>query len=342
MDFRSLFDIKNLEKLKKLDEIEPRHYRVAIIALISLIILMGLSGLIAFSLTLRGQEQTLVPNVVDMELSTALIRLQEKELYPRVSLRFSSNPETRGKILEQDPSAGAIVKAGRRISLVVSRGAAQDKVGDYVGQTLDEVKIHLQTVFGSTRQLITVREPPVYVYDKSPAGTILQQSPAPTVDLSGPTQLDFVVSRGPEQAKVKVPDLVGLSLQDAALQIEKSGIAFQFTVRTPEGRERPGTVVAQLPAPGTLEDPLAPVSIVYAVTPKTEGVVTGLFSQPLPEYPYPLKTVLYAEPPAGARIPLLTVDHPGRLFTMPYAVPDGSVLVLQVLNKVVARVEAGR
>ncbi|HUW70246.1 MAG TPA: PASTA domain-containing protein [bacterium] len=339
MDFRSLFDIKNL---KKLDDIDPRHYRIAIISLVSLIILMGLSGLIAFSLTLHGQEQTLVPNVVDMELSAALIRLQEKELYPRVSLRFSSNPETRGKILEQDPSAGAIVKAGRRISLVISRGAAQDKVGDYVGQTLDEVKIHLQTVFGSTRQLITVREPPVYVYDKNPAGTILEQSPAPNVDLTGPTQLDFVVSRGPEQAKVKVPDLVGLPLQDATLQIEKSGIAFQFTMRAPEGRERPGTIVAQLPSPGTLEDPLAPVSIVYAVTPKTEGVVTGLFTQALPEYPYPLKTVLYAEPPSGARIPLITVDHPGRQFTMPYAVPEGSVLVLQVLNKVVARVEAGR
>jgi len=339
MDFRSLFDIKNL---KKLDEIDPRHYRIAIISLVSLIILMGLSGLIAFSLTLHGNEQTLVPNVVDMELSAALIRLQEKELYPRVSLRFSSNPETRGKILEQDPSAGAIVKAGRRISLVISRGAAQDKVGDYVGQTLDEVKIHLQTVFASTRQLITVREPPVYVYDKNPAGTILQQSPAPNVDLAGPTQLDFVVSRGPEQAKVKVPDLVGLPLQDAALLIEKSGIAFKFAVRTPEGRERPGTIVAQLPAPGTLEDPLAPVSIVYAMAPKIDGVVAGLFTQALPEYPYPLKTVLYAEPPSGARIPLITVDQPGRQFTMPYAVPEGSVLVLQVENKVVARVEAGR
>jgi len=336
MDLRSIFDFR------KLDQLDPRHYRAAILSLVSLVVLMGLSGLIAFFLALRGEEQTLVPNVVDMELSMALVKLQEKELYPRVSLRFSGDPETRGRILEQDPLPGAIVKAGRRIVLVVSRGAAQDKVGDYVGQTIDEVKIHLQTVFGSTRQLITVKEPPVYVYDKSPAGTILEQSPAPSVDLSGPTQLTFVVSRGPERAKVKVPDLVGLSLQDAALSIEKSGIAFQFTMRPTEGRERPGTVVAQLPVPGTLEDPAAPVSIVFGAPERTEGVVMGLFSQPLPEYPYPLRVVLYAEPPAGARIPLISVDHPGRSFTMPYALPEGSVLVLQVLNKVVARVEAGR
>ncbi|MBU0928215.1 MAG: PASTA domain-containing protein [Spirochaetes bacterium] len=336
MDLRSFFNFK------KLDGLDPRHYRVAIASLASLVVLMGLSGLIAFFLALRGDEQTLVPNVVDMELSAALVKLQEKELYPRISLRFSSEPETRGRILEQDPLPGAIVKAGRRIALVVSRGAAQEKVGDYVGQTVDEVKIHLQTVFGSTRQLITVKEPPVFVYDQSPAGTILEQDPAPNVDLSGPTQLTFVVSRGPEKAKVKVPDLVGLSLQDAALQIEKSGVAFQFAMRPVEGRERPGTVVAQLPVPGTLEDPSNPVSIVFGAPAASEGVVVGLFSQPLPEYPYPLRTVLYAEPPTGARVPLISVDHSGRSFTMPYALPEGSVLVLQVLNKVVARVEAGR
>jgi len=336
MDFRSLLDFRNL------DDIDPRHYRTAIIALVSLVVLMGLSGLIAFFLALRGEEQTLVPDVVDLELSSALVKLQEKELYPRVALRFSNDPESRGRILEQDPSPGAIVKAGRRIALVVSRGAAQDKVGDYVGQTVDEVKIHLQTVFGSTRQLVTVREPPVYIYDKSPAGTILEQSPAPNVDLSGPTQLTFVVSRGPEKAKVKVPDLVGLSLKDAALQIEKSGIAFQFTVRGPEGRERPGTIVAQLADPGALEDPSAAVTIVFAAPAPADGMVSGLFSQSLPEYPYPLRSVLYVEPPAGPRVPLISVDHPGRLFTMPYIVSEGSVLVLQVLNKVVARVEAGR
>jgi beta-lactam-binding protein with PASTA domain len=336
MDLRSKFD------LKKLDQLDPRHYRAAIISLASLVVLMGLSGLIAFFLSLRGHEQTLVPNVADMELSAALVKLQEKELYPRVSLRFSSDPETRGRILEQDPPPGAIVKAGRRIALVVSRGAAQDKVGDYVGQTLDEVKIHLQTVFGSTRQLITVKEPPVFVFDKSPAGTILEQSPASNVDISGPVQLTFVVSRGPEKAKVKVPDLVGLTLAEAALQIEKSGVAFQFTMRPAEGRERPGTVVAQLPAPGALEDASAPVSIVFSAPAKAEGKVSGVFSQALPEYPYPLRIVLYAEPPAGGKIPLISVDHSGRSFTMPYDLPAGSVLVLQVLNKVVARVEAGK
>lgn len=336
MDFRSFFNFK------KLDEIDPRHYRLAIIALVGVIALMAVSGLLAFFLALRGEEQTLVPDLTDLELSSALIKLQEKELYPRISLRFSENPETRGRILEQDPPAGAIVKAGRRIALVVSRGAIQDKVGDYVGQNLDEVKIHLQTVFGATRQLITILDPPVYVYDKNPAGTILEQSPAPDTELTGPVQLAFVVSRGPEKAKVKVPELSGLSLEDAILQITKSGIAFSFSLRPAEGREKPGTVVAQLPVPGTLLDAVTPVTIVYASPVKAEGMVTGLFSLALPEYPYPQKATLIAEKPDGAKLTLISADHPGRSFTLPYTLPVGSVLVLQVLNRVVARIEAGR
>lgn len=339
MDLRSIFD---LQKFRKLDQLEPRQYRAAIIALVSLVVLMAVSGVIAFFLTLRGEEQTLVPNVVDLELSAALVKLQEKELYPRISLRFSSDSESEGKILEQEPLPGAIVKAGRRIALVVSRGAAQDKVSNFIGQNLEEVKSHLQALFGSTRQLVTVKDPPVYLFDKSPAGTILEQSPAAGTDLAGPTQLTFVVSRGPERSKVKVPDLIGLPLNEAALLIEKSSIAFKFAVRPTEGLERPGTIVAQLPEAGTLQDPMAPVSLVFGAPAQVEGTVSGLFSHSLPDYPYPLRVILYAESPTKARIPLISVDHAGGLFTLPYSLPEKSVLELQVLSRVVARVEVRR
>lgn len=336
MDLRSLFGFR------KLDNLDAQHYRMAVIGLSVFIALMVVSGIITFSLVLQGEEQTLVPDIKNMELSLALVKLQEKELYPRISLRFSDDPASKGQVIEQDPLPGAIVKAGRRISLVVSRGAAQDRIGNYIGQNIDEVKIHLQAVFSSTRQLITIREPPIYLFDRAPAGTILEQTPPPETELAGDVQLVFVVSRGPEKPKVRVPDLTGLTLADAVLQIEKSNIAFQFTQRPAEGRERPGSIVAQSPAPGSMEDAGSTVSIVYATPTMRDGMVSGLFSQALPEYPYPLRITLYAETPSGPRLPLITVEHSGTAFTLPYTVPEGTVLVLQVLNRVVAKVEAKR
>ncbi len=336
MDIREWFSARHFES------IDAKHYRTAIIALAGVIILMTLIGIIAFSLTLKGEEQTLVPDVTGLELTSALLKMQEKDLYPRISMRISDTAESRGTILEQDPPAGAIVKAGRRITLVISRGSVLDKVGDYIGQNLDEVIIHLQTVFGSARQLILIKDPVVYVYDKSPAGTIMEQSPGAETPITGLMQLSLVVSRGPEKAKVKVPNMIGMTIEGVVEQLEKSGIAFKFSIRQAEGKEKPGTVVAQLPSAATLESPANPVAIVYTVPVSQKGMVSGLFSQVLPVYPYPLKVSLLAEAPSGAKTPIITVNHPGTLFTIPYTLPVDTVLVLQVLNRVVARVEAGK
>jgi hypothetical protein len=135
---------------------------------------------------------------------------------------------------------------------------------------------------------------------------------------------------------------MGLPLNEATLLIEKSSIAFKFAIRPTEGLERPGTIVAQLPEAGTLTDPASPVSLVFGSPEQAEGIVTGVFSYSLPDYPYPLRVILYAESPAKVRIPLISVDHPGGLFTLPYALPEKSVLELQVLSRVVARVEVRR
>ncbi|MBU0934877.1 MAG: penicillin-binding protein, partial [Spirochaetes bacterium] len=70
------------------------------------------------------------------------------------------------------------------------------------------------------------------------------------------------------------------------------------------------------------------------------GIIDGLFTQTLPEYPYPLKMVLYSQTPSGVKSPLITVEHPGGEFSVPYSVPEGTLLILEVLNRVVARVEA--
>ena len=237
--------------LRKIESFEREHYRVIVYGLAAVIVLMVVAGLSAFFLSLRGAEQTMVPDVKSMELAQALVKLQEKELYPRVSLRFTDNPMDRGKIVDQSPSPGAIVKAGRRIAITVSRGSVVDKVENFIGQDIAEAKIHLQTLFAGARPLLAIKEPPIYVFDKAPAGTILEQKPPPETEIAGVTQLELIVSRGPERAQVRVPDLTGLSIDNALLQVEKTDLAVNFSMRTGGKSERSGTVVAQTPAAGS-------------------------------------------------------------------------------------------
>ena len=134
---------------KQSDTSEERWLKIVILTSVGILILVTLSGLIAFSLVLKGAEQTVVPDVRGKELTEALVVLQDRELYPKLQLRFSTDPSLRGKVIDQRPSVGTVVKAGKRITLVVSKGSVVDRVEDFRGKKLEEVRAHLQSLFAS-------------------------------------------------------------------------------------------------------------------------------------------------------------------------------------------------
>lgn len=319
--------------LRKIESFDKEHYRIMAYGFGAVIVLMAVAGLSAFFLSLRGAEQTMVPDLRSMELSKALVTLQAKELYPRVSLRFTDDPLERGKIVDQSPVPGAIVKAGRRISITVSQGAVADKVENLVGQDLNEAKIHLQTLFAGARPLLSIKDPPVYVFDKAPAGIILEQKPLPETEIAGPTQLELVVSRGPEKPQIKVPDLMGLSVDEVLLQVEKSNLVASFSMRAAGRSERKGAVVSQTPTAGSMIQPNARITVTLTAPAVKDKKVAGIFSRDLPEYPYPLKVSLESIGPSGTRSPVITVNHPGGPFSAPYVLDEGDILELSVLDR---------
>ncbi len=319
--------------LRKIESFDNDHYKIIAYGLGAVILLMVVAGITAFFLTLRGAEQTMVPDVRGKELSQALVAMQERELYPRLSLRFTDDPAERGMIVDQSPAPGAIVKAGRRIQVTVSRGTVADKVGDYVGQDVNELKIRLQTLFAGTRALLTIKEPPIYVFNRAPAGTILEQKPAADTDIAGPTALELVISRGPEKAMSRVPDFSGLSIDGALLLIERDNLVVSFSMREAARGEKQGEVASQAPAAGSMVAAGSRISLVLTKPAPAVGMVAGIYSRSLPEYPYPLKASLEALGPSGERTPILIIDHPGGSFTAPYFLPAGSFLALSVLGQ---------
>ncbi len=329
----------DLDRFKPSD---PDTSRFFIVSSIALILFMALCAALAFFLALRGAEKTMVPDLRGMELASALIEMQEKELYPRLQLRYSNSVEDKGLILEQNPGPGAIVKAGRRINLVVSRGAVVDKVGNYIGQSENQVRLQLQTLFSnSARPLISIQEPPVYVFNAKPQGTVLEQKPLPDSALSNPVQLVLVISRGPEKARINVPSLVGLGLEAALREIEATGSIASFTSRKREGGEAALSVSAQLPSPGTSVPSTTRISLVVTEPEKKADYVFGIFKQSLPEYPYPLKLTVQAVLPNGDRKQLFEQNHPGGDFSLPYELPSGSQLILSILGQEKSRLEVG-
>jgi len=128
------------------DSIEGNGKVIVITSLVMLLFFVLISTIVFF-MSVKTADQVLVPNIEGEKFEDAVLKLQVKELYPRLQLRFSDNPEDAGKVLEQSPPAGTIVKAGKRINIVVSSGAVLDRVENYVGKTLSEVQQHFASLF---------------------------------------------------------------------------------------------------------------------------------------------------------------------------------------------------
>jgi beta-lactam-binding protein with PASTA domain len=300
---------------------------------------MVLIGLLTFLLSLKGSEQVMVPAVEGQDLIPALIELQEKELYPRLQVRFSSDFE-KGLVLEQKPAAGSSVRVGRRVTLVVSRGPVIDRVEDYVGEKLEDVRVHLQSVFASSRALLRIKEPISFVFDESPSGTILAQKPPSGKPLDELTELELVVSRGPRGEMISVADYSGLRFQDALAQLANANIPFTFTVRRAQGQEKGGMVVSQTPEPASEVSYGSVVQLVMTRPELPRGKVFGVFEYTLPVYPIMVDVSLDAVSPEGSTT-IVAMKHPGGPIAIPYIVDARTELVFYVLDKEELRQAAG-
>jgi len=332
-----------------LDSYITNNLRLFVSAAAGLLFFIALIASTVFFLNVRGAEQVMMPNVQGYELTSALLELQSKELYPRIQLRYTQSSADRGLILEQSPPPGSIVRAGRRINLVISQGAIINTVENYVGRNIDDVRIELYSLLAAHTftggggilgaQPISLSDPLIFEFSSEPAGTILQQWPEPGTNITGPTTLQLVVSHGMEHTTTNVPNFLGFGLTDTLDQISLSGIDFEFFIREAQTGETPGTIVAQTPAGGTVAQGNPRVDLVMTVPQDIPpNHVFGLFTFDMARNPYPLLTFLESIRPDGQRQSLLTTRYAGGRLTVPYIQPAGSVLVLHMLNREIHRV----
>lgn len=320
-------DFRRFRTLLPTDREEPetRYFKIAIFSLVGIVLLTAAAAATTFLLSLRGAEETVVPEMVLMELPEALLDLQERQLYPRVQLRYFSDPSLKGRIVEQSPAPGTQVRAGRRVNLIVSRGAVVDQVGSYVGRTLGEVEEELQTLFATFDALLRIDDVS-YVFDQAPPGTVLQQDPLPDTPITDVTDLDLVVSRGPGVEQSNLVAYLGLVYDDAVDRLINTGRPFVFSLTEEEAD--PGTIVAQSPPPGTGVSASAKVFLTMVPPQTEEGETFGLFRRVLPDYPVSVDLALDVVDPDGNRIRLFEMRHPGGEIAVPYRVPEGSTLIL--------------
>ena len=97
------------------DDPDVRLFKILIYSLLGAVILMVVAGLTTFLFSLRGAEETMVPDVEDVSLLEAMLSLQERGLVARIEVRFSADPGLAGRVMSQAPPAGTLVRADHRV-----------------------------------------------------------------------------------------------------------------------------------------------------------------------------------------------------------------------------------
>jgi beta-lactam-binding protein with PASTA domain len=313
------------------DDPDVRLFKILIYIFIGAVFLMIIAGLSAFFFSLRGAEETTVPDVRNMELLEGVLDLQERGLVPDVEVRYTSDPGLEGQIISQSPPAGTFVRVGKKINLVVSLGARVDRIDAYVGRNITDVRAELRAIFVNGQPTIQIGEV-IYDFDESEPGTILAQDPAPGTEISSLTDVALVVSRGPDVERIAVPSFVGLQFETAVARLAQNQIPFTLVVRDAEIDEASGYVVAQAPEAGEEVEVDSFVEITMtrpasAIIP--EGEVFGVFERTLPAYAVDVELSLEAWTPSGDREVIYSMlHHPGTHIAIPYVLPENSSLIL--------------
>jgi beta-lactam-binding protein with PASTA domain/predicted Ser/Thr protein kinase len=203
--------------------------------------------------------QVAVPSVVGKEVPEARAILTAKGFKLGTQTSESSNTVPSGQIISQSPAANQPATKDTAVNVVVSGGPTSYPVPAVIGKSEEEARSLLK----SDPWNFTVGESDTVESDR-PAGEVIGISPDRDKQYPAGTRFTLTVSTG--QAKVKVPQVLGKTREDATKELKDAGLSVAYKERpSDEGPE--GTVIDQSEAPGERVKKGTTVTITIATKP---------------------------------------------------------------------------
>ena len=196
--------------------------------------------------TTNHGETITVPRLIGMNSKDLESFLKSKHL--RYQINDSSfSPGTKPyTVLTQHPFDGSKVKKNRKIYITIaSANPPKVKMPRLIDGSLRSAESTLKSFDLSIGKINYVPSPfPNLVLDQQMSGKTIQ----PGTYIPKGTMIDLTVGNGTENEEVEVPDVTGLSLEDARTRLAESGLAVGSVRPDPNSSERAGTIVRQNPA----------------------------------------------------------------------------------------------
>jgi len=203
------------------------------------LVLLGLIAAVLWA-TVFQPTQVRVPKVVGQQAATAQTAL-DRAGFEVKSRRVTDNVAPVGQVIAQDPAAGNKADEGSTIELTVSSGPGEGRVPSVEGLSSERAIKELNDA--GFKKVTTDPE----ASDSVKKGFVTRTVPAGGVEASKSDRIRLFVSSG--VARVKVPEVVGVTRSSAESRLEADGLVAVVEERADD---RPADqVIGQDPAAGT-------------------------------------------------------------------------------------------
>jgi eukaryotic-like serine/threonine-protein kinase len=250
-----------------------------VLVLMLLVVVAMTSAIVTMHFAIHGAEVS-VPDFRGMTLGDAGERAATAGLSLHVENKLYSTEVPEGRMANQSPVAGAMVRRGWRVWLTQSLGPQKLAIPDTLGKDQRVASIEIR------RAELQIGSVASFPLPMAQAGMVVAQSPAPGASGVASPVVNLLVAAPPAAAPSPayvMPDLTGQLFTSAALSLTRAGLQMAplKTVNThipavaapnaagapvqPSAPAAPsGTVVAQSPAAGSRVDGTTPVQLTVA------------------------------------------------------------------------------
>ncbi|MFG2431374.1 Stk1 family PASTA domain-containing Ser/Thr kinase [Streptomyces sp. NPDC048590] len=222
----------------RLGSLTRRGRRGMAAAAVAVLLVLGLGAGVWY---INSGQFTRVPALLGQTQSAAEKRLSQEGLDLKGVEKAWSDTVRRGSVISSDPGSGERIRGNDAVKLVISRGPEIVKVPDLEGLALGDARREL-TGAGLAPGMVT-RE----FSEDVDRGRVIRTDPGTGTERHADSAVALVVSKG---SPVDVPDVTGLSVEDARAALDEAGLDTEVLTDRVHSPEAAGDIARQSPGGG--------------------------------------------------------------------------------------------
>ena len=238
----------------------------------------GISAYLSLTLIIKSEDTVIVPDLEGKDVVYALELLTELDLNTKVKGSEYTTDIPKNHVVFQEPRPGSEIKKGRDVKITISKGPRTVSMPNLFALSVQQANIILDENDMCQGELSRTYS------QKVEKDGIMAQVPPPGTIINRGACVDLLVSLGHRPRAFKMPDLAGLTLEDALQSLEKASLIIGELKSAYQKNKPRNIIVEQEPESGHRVIIGSTVSLLINREPKKErsgkyGQTTGsLFS----------------------------------------------------------------